>query len=354
MKPNFWQGRRVFLTGHTGFKGSWLSLWLQSMGADLTGYALPPSTVPSLFDVAEVGSGMKSIFGDVRDFELLKKTLRDSQAEVIFHMAAQPLVRYSYQNPIETYSTNVIGTVNLFEAVRLTGQARAVINITTDKCYKNNEWVWGYRETDTLGGYDPYSSSKACSELVTDAMRSSYFNDTDYERHGVTIASARAGTVVGGGDWSEDRLIPDIIRSIIQKKPVHIRNPASVRPWQHVLDPLCGYLTLAERMYEFGPEYSGAWNFGPSEDDKTVLSIVKRLADLFGDVDWDFDNKTNPHESFSLRLDCSKSRTKLGWHPKWEIEMALQKIVEWHMSFNIGKSIMKDICLRQISDYSER
>src|SRR3989338_6590762 len=264
VKPSFWAGKLVLLTGHTGFKGSWLSLCLQSMGAQVVGYALAPPTNPSLFEVAEVGKGMTSIIGDIRDLEHLRVVFAENKPEIVVHMAAQPLVRYSYVEPVETYSTNVMGTVNLLEAVRSTGSVKAVVNVTSDKCYENREWGWGYRENEAMGGYDPYSNSNGCAELVTSAYRNSYFHPAKYQTHGVAIASGRAGNVIGGGDWAEDRLIPDIVRAIVQGKPAHIRNPHAIRPWQHVLEPLSGYLLLAQRLYEKGAIDAEGWNFGPN------------------------------------------------------------------------------------------
>ena len=299
MNPVFWKDKRVLITGHTGFKGSWLSLWLQSMGAKVVGYALAPPTNPSLFEVARVGLGMTSVIGDIRDLVHLQVVLTEHQPEIVIHMAAQPLVRYSYLEPVETYSTNVMGTVNLLEAVRHTKSVKAVVNVTSDKCYENREWVWGYRENEAMGGYDPYSNSKGCAELVTAAYRSSYFHPEKYKEHGVAIGSGRAGNVVGGGDWAEDRLIPDMMRAISQGKPVSIRNLGSIRPWQHVLEPLSGYLLLAQELYGNGPEFAEAWNFGPNEDDaKPVAWILDNLTKTWGDgATWKLDGGDHPHEA---------------------------------------------------------
>ena len=284
VSDNFWRGKRVFMTGHTGFKGSWLSLWLQSMGAQVVGYALAPPTNPSLFEVAEVGKGMTSIIGDIRDLEKLRAVFTEHKPDIVIHMAAQPLVRYSYIEPVETYATNVMGTVNLLEAVRSTPSVKAVVNITSDKCYENREWVWGYRENEAMGGYDPYSSSKGCAELVASAYRNSYFHPDKYQQHGVAIASARAGNVIGGGDWAGDRLIPDILRAIVLGEPVHIRSPHAIRPWQHVLEPLSGYLQLAQKLYTDGTAYAEGWNFGPNEEDaKPVQWIVEKLTESWGE-----------------------------------------------------------------------
>lgn len=354
VRPAFWKGKRVLLTGHTGFKGSWLSLWLQSMGAQVVGYALTPPTSPSLFDVAEVGKGMTSITGDIRDLTQLKKVFSQHQPEIVIHMAAQPLVRYSYIEPVETYSTNVMGTVNLLEAVRGTDSVKSVVNVTTDKCYENREWVWGYRENEAMGGYDPYSSSKGCAELVTAAYRNSYFNPDKYQTHGIAIASGRAGNVIGGGDWAEDRLIPDIMRAITQAKPVIIRNPHAIRPWQHVLEPLSGYLVLAQKLYEEGPIFAEGWNFGPNdEDSKPVQWIVEKLTQSWGDgASWILDVGDHPHEAHYLKLDCSKAKVRLGWHPRWHLEESLSAIVEWQRAYRDGNN-MHAMTLRQISAYND-
>ena len=280
---DFWRGKRVFLTGHTGFKGSWLSIWLHSLGAEVTGYALEPPTDPSLFSLAGVDGLLTSIIADVRDLERLQAEMVHAAPEIVIHMAAQPLVRDSYKIPVETYATNVMGTVHLLEALRSCPALRAVVNVTTDKVYENREWLWGYREIEPMGGYDPYSNSKGCSELVTAAYRSSYFNPLDYSRHGVAVATARAGNVIGGGDWANDRLIPDVVRSILAGEPVQIRNPGAIRPWQHVLEPLSGYLTLAEHLFAGGARYAQGWNFGPAEEDaRPVAWLVERLCSDWG------------------------------------------------------------------------
>lgn len=353
MSPAFWKGKRVLLTGHTGFKGSWLSLWLQSMGSEVIGYALAPPTNPSLFDVAKVSHGMTSIIGDIRDLALLKKVFSEHRPEIVIHMAAQPLVRYSYVEPVETYSTNVMGTVNLLEAVRATPGVKAVVNVTTDKCYENREWVWGYRENEPMGGYDPYSSSKGCAELVTAAYRNSFFHPDKYNEHQVAIASARAGNVIGGGDWADDRLIPDIIRAIVQGKPVNIRNPHATRPWQHVLEPLSGYLRLAQKLYEEGAAYGDGWNFGPNEEDaKPVQWIVERLTLSWGEgASWALDSRKHPHEAHYLKLDCSKAKAMLNWHPRWHLEDALEAIIDWQRAFRDGKE-MRALTLEQIHRYA--
>jgi len=335
MNRAFWQGKRVLVTGHTGFKGSWLSLWLQAMGAHVVGYALSPPTHPSLFEIAHVADGMVSIRGDVRDLDHLQTVMAEHQPEIVIHMAAQPLVRYSYEHPVETFSTNVLGTVNVLEAVRRTGGVRVLVCITSDKCYENKEWVWGHREEDRLGGRDPYSSSKGCAELVISAYRRSYFPPERYEEHGVALASTRAGNVIGGGDWAQDRLIPDIMRAILENRPVVIRNPNAIRPWQHVLEPLNGYLCLAERLWSDGPRFAQAWNFGPdSENAKTVGWIVDYLTRRWGEgARWELDGSEHPHEDTFLKLDCSKARSLLGWAPKLSLATALEWIIEWYRGY---------------------
>lgn len=350
----FWQGKRVLLTGHTGFKGSWLSLWLQATGAQVVGYALVPPTNPSLFEVAEVSKGMTSIIGDIRDLERLRAVFSDHKPEIVIHMAAQALVRYSYLEPVETYSVNVMGTVNLLEAVRCIDGVRAVLNVTSDKCYENREWLWGYRENEAMGGHDPYSNSKGCAELVTAAYRNSYFHPEKYNEHGIALASARAGNVVGGGDWADDRLIPDIIRAITQGKPVNIRNPHAIRPWQHVLEPLSGYLLLAQRLYEEGVGYAEGWNFGPSEEDaKPVQWIVENMTEAWGEgASWGVDVGNHPHEAHYLKLDCSKAKARLGWQPRWHLTEALGAIIDWHRACQDKKN-MRELTMRQIEEYVE-
>lgn len=343
VNPRFWKGVRVFVTGHTGFKGSWISLWLQAVGAQVTGYALRPNTDPSLFEIARVAEGMVSLYGDVRDLDRLEKALQRARPTVVIHMAAQPLVRDSYSIPVETFSTNVMGTVNLLQAVRSTPDVRAVVNVTTDKCYENREWLWGYREDDRLGGYDPYSSSKGCAELVTSAFRRSFFNSEDQSVQGVAVASVRAGNVIGGGDWARDRLIPDAIRAFQRNDIVDIRSPKSIRPWQHVLEPLRGYLMLAERLVEKGREFAEAWNFGPNDEDaKPVEWIVKHLAREWGkEAKWSTVAGDHPHEAAFLKLDISKAKSRLGWRPVLSIEDALVGSVAWYRQYYAGSDMRK-------------
>ncbi len=352
MNPEFWRGKRVLVTGHTGFKGGWLSLWLQEVGAEVTGLALPAPTTPSLFEVARVGERMNSVLGDIRDLEQVRAVFTQCQPEIVFHLAAQPLVRYSYSAPVETYATNVMGTVHVLEAARQTAGVRAIVNITSDKCYENREWPWGYRENDPMGGYDPYSNSKGCAELVAAAYRSSYFNPAEYARHGVALATVRAGNVIGGGDWAADRLIPDILRAIEAGQPVNIRSPHAIRPWQHVLEPLDGYLALAEKLHDEGAAYAEGWNFGPADDDaRPVQWIVEQLTRAWGEgAAWRLDTQPQPHEAHYLKLDCSKARMQLGWHPRWNLARALRSIIDWHKGYLAGEP-MRDLSLRQINDY---
>lgn len=349
---NFWRGKRVLVTGHTGFKGGWLCLWLQSLGAEVTGYALKPPTDPSLFYVARVNEGMRSITGDVRDADELKRVFLEVEPEIVFHMAAQSLVRCSYADPIETYSVNVMGTVNMLEAVRAVGSVRAVVNITSDKCYENKEWVWGYRENEPMGGFDPYSNSKGCAELVTSAYRNSFFNVDNHDQHGVSLASARAGNVIGGGDWAQDRLIPDMLRAIERGEPVVIRNPLAIRPWQHVLEPLSGYLFLAQKLCEEGAIYAEGWNFGPEDESaKPVSWIVEKMIGLWGEgASWKLEETKQPHEALHLKLDCSKAKSQLNWRPKWNLDKTLSSIVEWHKALLRGDD-MRNIALECIAEY---
>jgi CDP-glucose 4,6-dehydratase len=351
----FYPGKRVFITGHTGFKGSWICLWLNILGAEVTGYALDPPTVPSLFALCGIDRFVKSVIADIRDGEAVKGAMLAASPEIVIHMAAQPIVRDSYKNPTETYAINLMGTVHLLEAVRNCSTVKSVINVTTDKCYDNREWVWGYRENEPLGGYDPYSNSKACSELVTSAYRSSFFNAKDFHRHGVGLASARAGNVIGGGDWAQDRLVPDCIRSLLKREKIIIRNPHAIRPWQHVLEPLSGYLELARRLYEDGPRYSEAWNFGPGDEDaKPVEWLVQKICAKWGEnAGYEMDRREHPHEVNYLKLDCSKARWLLGWRPKWSLDEAIDRVIEWINVYK-EKGDLRAVCEKQIEDYSKR
>ncbi|WP_224981782.1 CDP-glucose 4,6-dehydratase [Geomonas agri] len=349
--PIFWKNKKVFVTGHTGFKGSWLCMWLHSLGAEVTGYALAPPTSPALFELCRVGDLVHSVIADVRDYNLLSSALLAASPEVVVHMAAQPLVRDSYLIPVETFSTNVMGTVLLLEAVRHCSSVRAVVNVTTDKCYENKEWIWGYRETDQMGGYDPYSSSKGCAELVTAAYRRSFFG-TDHGSHSASIASARAGNVIGGGDWASDRLIPDCVRALLEGRNIAVRNPHAIRPWQHVLEPLSGYLLLAQRLCQEGSTYASAWNFGPGDDDtRPVEWIVQNICSRWGrGASFTVDIGDHPHEANYLKLDCSKARTELGWRPKWDLNESLERIVQWTNAYCENKC-MRDFTMAQIEDY---
>lgn len=353
--PLFWRDKKVFLTGHTGFKGSWLSLWLASMGARVTGYALAPNTSPNLYDVLGLNALMeKSNIADIRDFRALQKAVVEADPHVVIHMAAQPLVRFSYTHPVETYSTNVMGTVHLLESLRGIDSVRATVIVTTDKCYENTEKSEGYREDEPMGGHDPYSNSKGCAELVTSAYRHSFFSESNFLEHHNAIASARAGNVIGGGDWSEDRLIPDAIKAFELGHALNIRNPLATRPWQHVLEPLSGYLVLAQALYQDGPKYMGAWNFGPRiEDTKPVKKVVDLLISKWGTpAAWDQDTGSHPHEAHSLSLNISKAYEHLGWSPKWSLDKATDYIVSWHQAFH-NKQDMRAISLSQINSYQQ-
>ena len=347
MNKEFWNGKTVLLTGHTGFKGSWLTLCLKKMGAKVTGFSKDIPTKPSLFELANVANGINSIEGDIRNFDEIHNVVKNTDAEIIFHMAAQSLVRLSYANPRETYETNVMGTVNLLDALRDTRKARLIINVTSDKCYDNKELDRAYKEEDPLGGYDPYSSSKGCSELVTSAFRNSYFQSSN---HKIALASVRAGNVIGGGDWAKDRLVPDLIQSIIHGKELKIRNPDAVRPWQYVLEPLYGYLLLAEKMWSDGQKFSQAWNFGPNEENKKVSWIINKIFETYGKkCNVVSDTSENLHEAKILKLDCSKSQTELGWVPKTDIEKGLEMTVDWYKEYE-KQSDMRQVSEKQI-DY---
>ena len=349
---DIYRNRKVLITGHTGFKGSWLSLLLNKLGADVYGYSLEPPTQPSLFEEADIQNLMTSYIGDVRNLDYVKEIMAKVQPEIVIHMAAQPLVRESYKIPVETYEVNVMGTVNVLEACRFTTSVKAIINVTTDKCYENKEWHWGYRENEPMGGYDPYSNSKGCSELVTAAYRSSYFNSKDYSKHGIALASSRAGNVIGGGDWADDRLIPDFIRSISKGKKLWIRSPYAIRPWQHVLEPLSGYLALGAKLLSEGSKYAQGWNFGPNDKDaKNVAWIIDNICKLWGDgAVYAIDTNPQPHEANFLKLDCSKANTELDWYPRWDLQRTLVSIVDWNKAYLKGEN-MREITLLQIEDY---
>lgn len=342
----FWKGKRVFLTGHTGFKGSWLSLYLTSLGASVKGYALNPPTSPSLFNVAKVNNLIDSQIGDIRDQDLLYESMTTFSPDILIHMAAQPLVRYSYNSPIETYEVNVIGTAKVLEVARSCVNLKSIVNVTTDKCYENDGRSQGYKENDSMGGYDPYSSSKGCAELVTSAYRRSFL-----QNQGIGLASVRAGNVIGGGDWAENRLIPDILRSFEKNKSVVIRNPKATRPWQHVLEPLSGYLILAQKMYNDKNKYAEGWNFGPNEKDvKSVDWILDKMISKWPDASWKLDRDSSPYEAGFLQLDIAKTKSKLGWRPVWELSYTLEKIISWHKAW-LDKEDMQVICLEQIEEY---
>lgn len=348
--PSFWCDKRVFLTGHTGFKGGWLAFWLASMGAKVTGYALAPNTTPNIFDVLGIGSLVeKTHIADIRNLESLQNAMLSCGPDIVIHMAAQPLVRYSYVNPVETYATNVMGTVHLLESTRTVDSIRATVVVTTDKCYENKEWVWGYRENEPMGGCDPYSSSKGCAELITSAYRRSYFSCANSTNQ---VASARAGNVIGGGDWSEDRLIPDAIRAFELGQLLRIRNPLATRPWQHVLEPLSGYLILAQALYEKGKPFDSSWNFGPHDkDNRTVEEVVELLISSWdGAARWEKECSEQLHEANLLMLDCSKARSQLGWAARWNLETAILEITKWHKAF-VAKENMQEISLAQINLY---
>lgn len=352
MTPSFWSGKKVFLTGHTGFKGAWMVLWLQSLGAQVRGYSLPPPTKPSLFELAHADTGIDSIIADVRDGARLLAELKSFRPDIVVHMAAQSLVRLSYEDPAGTYATNVMGTVHLLEAVRQTPGVRVVVNVTSDKCYENREWIWGYRETDPMGGYDPYSNSKGCAELVTGAYRQSFFNPQQHGGHRAALASARSGNVIGGGDWARDRLLPDVVGSLMKNEPARIRHPEAVRPWQHVLEPIRGYLHLAERLWDDRTLASG-WNFGPGESDiQPVAKVVEMTCKLWGGAaTWEDCRDPNAvHEAGLLKLDISKARHQLGWTPVWDLKKGIEQTVVWYRNY-AEKKDMRDISLEQIRQY---
>ena len=345
---SFWKNKKIFLTGHTGFKGSWMSLWLNSMGAVVKGYSIEPNTTPNLFTELNINEILESEIGDIRDLDHITRSMIDFNPDILIHMAAQPLVRLSYEKPVDTYTTNVIGTVNVLEAARKCGKLKAIVSVTTDKCYENQEWDWGYRENDPMGGHDPYSSSKGCAELVISAYRRSFFNSVN----SASLASARAGNVIGGGDWSDDQLITDILKAFENSEPVVIRNPLSTRPWQHVLEPLSGYLVLAQELFLNGDEFAEGWNFGPeNEDCKPVNWILDKMVSHWeNNASWTIDKNSNPHEAGFLKLDCSKAFNRLKWCSKWNLQTTLKSIVDWHQLYTNGGDIKKQ-CLKEINTY---
>ena len=354
MKVNraFWKDRRVFVTGHTGFKGSWLCLWLSDMGAKVTGYALTPPTKVNLFEQARVSEKIHSIRGDVRDLEHLQNSIAESRADVVLHLAAQTVVKTSYEDPVETFATNVVGTANVLEAIRRLKRSCAVVVITSDKCYENREWLWGYRENEAMGGHDPYSASKGCAELVTSSYRDSFFSPQALENHGVALASARAGNVIGGGDWTSHQLIPDLMRAFLDASPCQIRNPSAFRPWQFVLEPLRGYLLLAERLTEYGQKFASGWNFGPVDvDAKPVSWIADKMVELWGSgAAWELDSNAHPHEDHALKLDATKAASELEWRPALPLDQALPWIVEWYQGLR-DKLDPRELTLKQIAQY---
>lgn len=348
----FWKDKKVFLTGHTGFKGAWLSIWLNELQAEVAGYSLSPSTQPSLFDLTDKQTQVESTISDIRDLHKLRNAIHRFQPEIVIHMAAQPLVRESYLTPVETYETNVMGTVNVLESVRTCPSVKGVVIVTTDKCYENQEWIWGYRENEPLGGYDPYSSSKACAELVVKGYQQSFFHPDDYASHGVAVASVRAGNVIGGGDWSADRLIPDSIRAVLDGKEIYIRSPLAVRPWQHVLEPLNGYLLLAQKLVEDGCRYAGAYNFGPVDEDcASVVGVVKMLCSSWGEgASYRVKKDSGPHEANILKLDCSKAKKELNWEPRWRLEKAIDLVVQWSKAYQSNEDLVAT-CQNQIKAF---
>ena len=349
MFEKIYKNKKVFVTGHTGFKGSWLVLWLLELGAKVYGYSLSLPSEPNHYDLLKMD--IEAVFGEIRDAKKLKQSLVNFRPDIVFHLAAQPLVRRSYLDPVGTFETNIIGTVNLFEACRATDSVKAIVNITSDKCYENREWLWPYRENDPLGGHDPYSASKGCAELITTSYCRSFFPIAQYQKkHQTLIASARAGNVIGGGDWGENRLVPDIMRAASVQKKAVIRNPHSVRPWQHVLESLAGYLLLGAGLFEGKKEFSGAWNFGPHEEShKNVLSVIKELQDNWNAIDFHISKiQDKLHEAGLLKLDCSKARHELGWRPVWGSSRTFAKTVSWYREF-YGSGLC--LSTSQLSEY---
>jgi len=352
MTPEFWKNKKVLITGHNGFKGSWLSLWLQSVGANLIGFSLSPPTEPNLYTLANVADGMVSIKGDIRDLDKILSVVKEHKPEIVIHMAAQSLVKHSHFNPVETYSTNIMGTVNVLESIRHSDCVQSALVVTSDKCYENQEWVWGYRENEPMGGSDPYSSSKGCAELVTQSYQKSYFNKDAEPYRRTSVASVRAGNVIAGGDWAKNRLMPDLIRAFMKNRSACIRNPKAIRPWQFVLEPIGGYLTLVEKLWDKGFAYNGAWNFGPNEDEaKPVSWIVDRMASQWGDhIKWKVAPSAHPHEANELKLNCSKAKSQLGWAPKLSLETTLTWIINWYKCFQ-QKGDIQQLTQKQITDY---
>ena len=349
----FWSQRRVLVTGHTGFKGAWLSFWLQKMGTQVSGLALEPPTTPSLFEELQLSGGMNHVIGDIRDLDQVRDAFSSADPEILIHMAAQPLVRESYTDPVGTIATNVLGTAHVLDAARGCTNLKAIVVVTSDKCYEDQNWVWGYRENDPMGGSDPYSSSKGATELIAASYRHSFFHPGQHDKHGVALASVRAGNVIGGGDWAADRLLPDFFRAMNREAPIHLRYPGAIRPWQHVLEPLSGYLTLAQRLYEQGSPYAEGWNFGPeTQDCRDVQWITAELCRLWGDnARWEVDpQQDHPHESNTLKLDCSKAKTRLDWTPHWSLSEALSAVVDWQRAYSDGQD-MRRVTEQQIQDF---
>jgi len=352
MNSNFWKNKKVLLTGHTGFKGSWLSIWLKKIGVDLIGFSKDVPTEPSLFELANVSKDMTSVMGDIRNFSVVQEIIEKNQPDIIIHMAAQALVRDSYKNPLETFSTNIMGTANVLEAIKISKKTRVMINVTSDKCYENKGIGNNFSEDAAMGGYDPYSSSKGCSELISSAYRNSFYNIEDFESHKLSLATVRAGNVIGGGDWAKDRLIPDIIKGIRDKRTIEIRNIEAIRPWQFVLEPLNGYLLLAEKMWEDGKKFSESWNFGPNNDDcKSVKWILEKIAEKWNEeIKWDKKNVKNLHEALVLKLNCEKAKTRLEWRTKLDINQTIEWTINWYKEF-LKKSNMKKYTDEQIDRF---
>lgn len=352
-----YKGKKILVTGHTGFKGSWLSIWLKVLGAEVIGYSLDPPSNPNIYEACGLKDKMIHISGDIRDYENLLSVLKLYKPDFVFHLAAQPLVRFSYREPRLTYETNVLGTVNLLEAVRKTDSVRVIINVTSDKCYENREWAWGYREDDRLGGHDPYSSSKSCAELVTSAWLHSYFSPEGYQEHGVALASVRAGNVIGGGDWGNDRLLTDCIKALVKGRTIVLRNPTAIRPWQFILEPLFGYMLLGVCLWEEGPKYVGAWNFGPYDNDiRTVKEVVEAVIKKWGSGQYKIDgNQNQPPEAHLLKLDCSKARAYLGWRPVYSLDRALTETIDWYRRFYEDGMVetMWNFTVGQITNYMD-